>query len=97
MANLMEKILFENGRLNYLINMHMIYEGLKNIVMTLPSFLNLDYESLTIMDGDRIVATVNNQNHKERFSYDFNCDKWIIPSSLKPYVTLPKRNMKFDE
>ncbi|WP_173475796.1 hypothetical protein [Fibrobacter succinogenes] len=92
-----KKILFENGRLNYLINMHMIYEGLKNIVMTLPSFLNLDYESLTIMDGDRIVATVNNQNHKERFSYDFNIDKWMIPSSLKPYVTLPKRNMKFDE
>jgi len=59
--------------------------------------LNLDYESLTIMDGDRIVATVNNQNHKERFRYDFNRDKWMIPSSLKPYVTLSKRNMKFDE
>ena len=92
-----KKILFENGRLNYLINMHMIYGGLENTVMTLPSFLNLDYESLTIMDGDRIVATVNNQNHKERFSYDFNCDKWIIPSSLKPYITLPKYNVKFDE
>ena len=95
-----KKILFgedslkNNGRLNYFIRINPDAENTTKIIK--PS-MNLDYESLTIMDGDRIVATVNNQNHKERFSYDFNCDKWMIPSSLKPYVTLSKRNMKFDE
>lgn len=83
-----------NGKLNYFISIEPDAEDTTKIVK--PT-MNLDYESLTIMDGDRIVATVNNQNHKERFSYDFNIDKWMIPSSLKPYVTLPKRNMKFDE
>ena len=95
-----KKILFgdgsskNNGRLDYFIRISPDAEDSSKIVK--PA-LNLDYESLTIMDGDRIVATVNNQNHKERFSYDFNIDKWMIPSSLKPYVTLPKSNVKFDE
>ncbi|WP_290761761.1 hypothetical protein [Fibrobacter sp. UBA4297] len=95
-----KKILFgdgsskNNGRLDYFIRISPDAEDSSKIVK--PA-LNLDYESLTVKDGDRIVATVNNQNHKERFSYDFNRDKWIIPSSLKPYVTLSKRNMKFDE
>ena len=95
-----KKILFgedslkNNGRLNYFIRINPDAENTTKIIK--PS-MNLDYESLTIMDGDRIVATVNNQNHKERFSYDFNRDKWIIPSSLKPYITLPKYNVKFDE
>ncbi len=83
-----------NGKLNYFISIEPDAEDTTKIVK--PT-MNLDYESLTIMDGDRIVATLNNQNHKERFRYDFNRDKWIIPSSLKPYVTLSKRNMKFDE
>lgn len=95
-----KKILFgdgsskNNGRLDYFIRISPDAEDSSKIVK--PA-LNLDYESLTIMDGNRIVATVNNQNHKERFRYDFNRDKWMIPSSLKPYVTLSKRNMKFDE
>ena len=95
-----KKILFgedslkNNGRLNYFIRINPDAEDTTKIVK--PA-LNLDYESLTVKDGDRIVATLNNQNHKERFSYDFKRKKWIIPSSLKPYVTLPKRNMKFDE
>ena len=95
-----KKILFgedslkNNGRLNYFIRINPDAENTTKIIK--PS-MNLDYESLTIMDGDRIVATVNNQNHKERFSYDFNRDKWIIPSSLKPYITQPKYNVKFDE
>ena len=95
-----KKILFgedslkNNGRLNYFIRINPDAEDTTKIVK--PT-MNLNYESLTIMDGDRIVATLNNQNHKERFSYDFKRKKWIIPSSLKPYVTLPKRNMKFDE
>ena len=95
-----KKILFgdgsskNNGRLDYFIRISPDAEDSSKIVK--PA-LNLNYESLTIMDGDRIVATVNNLNHKERFSYDFNCDKWIIPSSLKPYITLPKSNVKFDE
>ena len=83
-----------NGKLNYFISIEPDAEDTMKIVK--PA-MNLDFESLTIQDGDRIVATLNNQNHKERFRYDFNRDKWIIPSSLKPYVTLPKRNMKFDE
>ena len=83
-----------NGKLNYFIGIEPDAEDTTKIVK--PA-MNLDFESLTIQDGDRIVATLNNQNHKERFRYDFNRDKWIIPSSLKPYVTLPKRNMKFDE
>lgn len=83
-----------NGRLDYFIRISPDAEDSSKIVK--PA-LNLDYESLTVKDGDRIVATLNNQNHKERFSYDFKRKKWIIPSSLKPYVTLPKRNMKFDE
>ena len=83
-----------NGKLNYFISIEPDAEDTTKIVK--PT-MNLDFESLTIQDGDRIVATLNNQNHKERFRYDFNRDKWIIPSSLKPYVTLPKRNMKFDE
>ena len=95
-----KKILFgedslkNNGRLNYFIRINPDAEDTTKIVK--PT-MNLDYESLTIKDGDRIVATLNNQNHKERFRYDFNRDKWIIPSSLKPYVTLSKRNVKFDE
>ena len=95
-----KKILFgedslkNNGRLNYFIRINPDAEDTTKIVK--PT-MNLDFESLTIQDGDRIVATLNNQNHKERFSYDFKRKKWIIPSSLKPYVTLPKRNMKFDE
>lgn len=95
-----KKILFgedslkNNGRLNYFICINPDAEDTTKIIK--PS-MNLDYESLTVKDGDRIVATVNNQNHKERFSYDFNRDKWIIPSSLKPYITLPKYNVKFDE
>ena len=95
-----KKILFgedslkNNGRLNYFIRINPDAEDTTKIVK--PT-MNLNYESLTIMDGDRIVATLNNQNHKERFSYDFKRKKWIIPSSLKPYVTLSKRNMKFDE
>ena len=95
-----KKILFgdgsskNNGRLDYFIRISPDAEDSSKIVK--PA-LNLDYESLTVKDGDRIVATLNNQNHKERFSYDFKRKKWIIPSSLKPYVTLPKRNMKFDE
>ena len=95
-----KKILFgedslkNNGRLNYFIRINPDAEDTTKIIK--PS-MNLDYESLTVKDGDRIVATLNNQNHKERFSYDFKRKKWIIPSSLKPYVTLPKRNMKFDE
>lgn len=83
-----------NGRLDYFIRISPDAEDSSKIVK--PA-LNLDYESLTVKDGDRIVATLNNQNHKERFSYDFKRKKWIIPSSLKPYVTLSKRNMKFDE
>jgi hypothetical protein len=95
-----KKILFgdgsskNNGRLDYFIRISPDAEDSSKIVK--PA-LNLDYESLTVKDGDRIVATLNNQNHKERFSYDFKRKKWIIPSSLKPYVTLSKRNMKFDE
>lgn len=95
-----KKILFgdgsskNNGQLNYFIHINPDAEDTTKIIK--PS-MNLDYESLTVKDGDRIVATLNNQNHKERFSYDFNLDKWIIPSSLKPYVTLPKCNIKFDE
>ena len=95
-----KKILFgdgsskNNGRLDYFIRISPDAEDSSKIVK--PA-LNLDYESLTVKDGDRIVATLNNQNHKERFRYDFNRDKWIIPCSLKPYVTLSKRNMKFDE
>ncbi len=95
-----KKILFgdgsskNNGRLDYFIRISPDAENSSKIVK--PA-LNLDYESLTVKDGDRIVATLNNQNHKERFSYDFKRKKWIIPSSLKPYVTLSKRNMKFDE
>lgn len=95
-----KKILFgdgsskNNGRLNYFIRINPDAEDTTKIIK--PS-MNLDYESLTVKDGDRIVATLNNQNHKERFRYDFNRDKWMIPSSLKPYVTLSKRNMKFDE
>ena len=95
-----KKILFgedslkNNGRLDYFIRISPDAEDSSKIVK--PA-LNLDYESLTIMDGDRIVATLNNQNHKERFRYDFNRDKWIIPSSLKPYITQPKYNVKFDE
>ena len=95
-----KKILFgdgsskNNGRLDYFIRISPDAEDSSKIVK--PA-LNLDYESLTVKDGDRIVATLNNQNHKERFRYDFNRDKWMIPSSLKPYVTLSKRNMKFDE
>ena len=95
-----KKILFgdgsskNNGRLNYFIRINPDAEDTTKIVK--PT-MNLDFESLTIQDGDRIVATLNNQNHKERFSYDFKRKKWIIPSSLKPYVTLPKRNMKFEE
>ena len=95
-----KKILFgdgsskNNGRLDYFIRISPDAEDSSKIVK--PA-LNLDYESLTVKDGDRIVATLNNQNHKERFSYDFKRKKWMIPSSLKPYVTLSKRNMKFDE
>lgn len=89
-----EDSLKNNGRLNYFIRINPDAEDTTKIVK--PT-MNLDYESLTIKDGDRIVATLNNQNHKERFSYDFKRKKWIIPSSLKPYVTLSKRNMKFDE
>lgn len=88
-----EDSLKNNGRLNYFIRINPDAEDTTKIIK--PS-MNLDYESLTIMDGDRIVATVNNQNHKERFSYDFNLDKWIIPSSLT-YITLAKSNVKFDE
>ena len=95
-----KKILFDdgssknNGRLNYFIRINPDAEDTTKII---KSSMNLDYESLTVKDGDRIVATLNNQNHKERFSYDFKRKKWIIPSSLKPYVTLAKSNVKFDE
>ncbi len=85
-----KKILFgdgsskNNGRLNYFIRINPDAEDTTKIVK--PT-MNLDYESLTVKDGDRIVATLNNQNHKERFSYDFKRKKWKIPESLKPYVS----------
>ena len=73
-----------NGKLNYFISIEPDAEDTTKIVK--PT-MNLDYESLTVKDGDRIVATLNNQNHKERFSYDFKRKKWKIPESLKPYVS----------
>ena len=73
-----------NGKLNYFISIEPDAEDTTKIVK--PT-MNLDFESLTIQDGDRIVATLNNQNHKERFSYDFKRKKWKIPESLKPYVS----------
>ena len=79
-----EDSLKNNGRLNYFIRINPDAEDTTKIIK--PS-MNLDYESLTVKDGDRIVATLNNQNHKERFSYDFKRKKWKIPESLKPYVS----------
>ncbi|WP_173475540.1 hypothetical protein [Fibrobacter succinogenes] len=45
--------------------------------------LNIDYESLKIMDDGNVVKILNNNNLKERFSYDFKKRMWNAPNSLE--------------
>ena len=45
--------------------------------------LNIDYESLKIMDDGNVVKILNNNNLKERFSYDFKKRMWNVPNSLE--------------
>ena len=45
--------------------------------------MNIDYESLKIMDDGNVVKILNNNNLKDCFSYDFKSKEWKIPNSLK--------------
>ncbi|MBQ2559783.1 MAG: hypothetical protein II565_04245 [Fibrobacter sp.] len=71
----------KNAKLTYKVSVYPREKAGENV----KASLELSCDSLTVLAGNMVMEKSKNRNKKERFSYDFENRKWILPNSLKRF------------
>ncbi len=71
----------KNAKLTYKVSVYPREKTGENV----KASLELSCDSLTVLAGNMVMEKSKNRNKKERFSYDFENRKWILPNLLKRF------------